>query len=352
MLVARIFALEQSILEKCESQEISRFKGILIFFFALMSFGVVSFYYLFYLLTSDYLLALIGCIMLSFIFYTILRFTMISISVPIIEEISVKRMIYNPANIFRLVLFAAFLSAMLVPFSALLNHNMFTDSLNTYKLSIYNKYVSNKEMAKTKQLSLIQAEINKKYNDRQHLVEVINKGNSSLDNELVAFQIKKIDSSITEYKSKFAQKENNILIQNEDQLKQFSNNLNEAEMPFYRFRLVFVHKKSSLVFFLLFMIFMSIIPIYISVLVSKKSNYGKLYSQSMMVQIMSDYQKTKSDCAAYYKHKFNFEYTASDLYEDSPFNTVPKANTRKKNVGINLLSYYEKLSDGSSTTQI
>lgn len=162
MLAAKILGLEESILQKCESQEISRFKRILIFFFVLLTIGCISFYYLFFLLSANYFIAMLGCGLLGYIFYTILRFTIISISVPITEVITLKRMMFNPANIFRMVLFSAFLFAMLVPFTALLNHTSFTQKLNEYKSVMYTKYVSNKDKAKAKQLSLIQQAINQK----------------------------------------------------------------------------------------------------------------------------------------------------------------------------------------------
>ena len=60
MLAAKVFGLEETILQKCESQEISRFKRIVIFFLILIAIGFISFYYLFYLIISNYFIAFLG----------------------------------------------------------------------------------------------------------------------------------------------------------------------------------------------------------------------------------------------------------------------------------------------------
>ena len=255
MLAAKVFGLEESILEKCEAQEVSRFKRIVIFFLVLLTIGCISFYYLFFLLSANYFLAIFGCALLGYIFYTILRFTIISISVPIIEAITLKRMMFNPANIFRMVLFSAFLFAMLVPFTALLNHTSFTKKLNEYKSVMYTKYVSNKDKAKAKQLSLIQQAINQKTEERKHLTELLNQSKSTIDIGTTNYQIAKIDSSIADYKNKLVEKDRIISLDNLNELEQFSSTLKIAEMPFFRFRLVFSDKRNLFLFSLLFILF-------------------------------------------------------------------------------------------------
>ena len=352
MLAAKIFGLEESILQKCESQEISRFKRIVIFFLILMAIGCISFYYLFYLISANYFIASLGCAFLGYIIYTVLRFTIISISVPIIEEITLKRMMFNPANIFRMVLFSAFLFAMLVPFTALLNHNQFTQKLNEYKSVMYTKYVSNKDKAKAKQLSLIQQAINQKTEEREHLTELLNQSKSTIDIGIANFKIAKIDSSIADFKNKLVKKDSIISNENLYQLEQFSSTLKISEMPFFRFRLVFSNKKNLFMFSLLFILFFTIIPLYIRVLVSKKSNYDNLFSEMMIDRIVSEYKSSKKDCSDYYKSKYAFQVSDNELYEDSPFNTKPNSLNFKKVNGVNLYSHFEKIKNDSGTTQL
>ncbi len=352
MLAAKVFGLEESILQKCESQEISRFKRILIFFFVLLTIGGISFYYLFFLLSANYFFAMLGCGLLGYIFYTILRFTIISISVPITEAITLKRMMFNPANIFRMLLFSAFLFAMLVPFTALLNHTSFTKKLNEYKSVVYTKYVSNKDKAKAKQLSLIQQAINQKTEERKHLTELLNQSKSTIDIGTTNYQIAKIDSSIADYKNKLVEKDRIISLDNLNELEQFSSTLKIAEMPFFRFRLVFSDKRNLFLFSLLFILFFTIIPLYIHVLVSKKSNYDNLFSKMMIDRIVAGYQSAKKDCSDHYKSKYAFQVSDNELYEDSPFNTKPKSLNFKKVKGVNLFSHFEKLKNDSGTTQL
>jgi len=352
MLAAKVFGLEESILQKCESQEVSRFKRILIFFFVLLTIGCISFYYLFFLLSANYFIAMLGCGLLGYIFYTILRFTIISISVPITEAITLKRMMFNPANIFRMVLFSAFLFAMLVPFTALLNHTQFTQKLNEYKSVMYTKYVSNKDKAKAKQLSLIQQAINRKTEERKHLTELLNQSKSTIDIGIANFQIAKIDSSIVDFKNKLVEKDSIISVDNLNELEQFSSTLKIAEMPFFRFRLVFSDKKTLFLFALLFILFFTIIPLYIRVLVSKNSNYDNLFSEMMIDRIVTEYKSAKKDCSDHYKRKYAFQVSDNQLYEDSPFNTKPKSLAFIKVKGVNLFSHFEKLKNDSGKTQL
>ena len=352
MLAAKVFGLEESILQKCESQEVSRFKRIVIFFLILMAIGCISFYYLFYLISANYFIASLGCAFLGYIIYTVLRFTIISISVPIIEEITLKRMMFNPANIFRMVLFSAFLFAMLVPFTALLNHTSFTQRLNEYKSVMYTKYVSNKDKAKALQLSLIQQAINQKTEERKHLTELLNQSKSTIDIGIANFQIAKIDSSIVDFRNKLEQKSNIISLDNLNQLEQFSAKLKTAEMPFFRFRLVFSDKKTMFLFSLLFILFFTIIPLYIRVLVSRNSNYDNMFSKIMFDRIVTEYHETKKYCSDHYKSRYAFQVSDIELYEDSPFNTKPKSLNIKKVNGINLFSHFDKLRNDSGTTQL
>ena len=352
MLAAKVFGLEESILQKCESQEVSRFKRIVIFFLILMAIGCISFYYLFYLISANYFIASLGCAFLGYIIYTVLRFTIISISVPIIEEITLKRMMFNPANIFRMVLFSAFLFAMLVPFTALLNHTSYTQKLNEYKSVMYTKYVSNKDKAKALQLSLIQQAINQKTEERKHLTELLNQSKSTIDIGIANFQIAKIDSSIVDFRNKLEQKSNIISLDNLNQLEQFSAKLKTAEMPFFRFRLVFSDKKTMFLFSLLFILFFTIIPLYIRVLVSRNSNYDNMFSKIMFDRIVTEYHETKKYCSDHYKSRYAFQVSDIELYEDSPFNTKPKSLNIKKVNGINLFSHFDKLRNDSGTTQL
>ena len=352
MLAAKVFGLEETILQKCESQEISRFKRIVIFFLILIAIGFISFYYLFYLISSNYFIAFLGSAFLGYIFYTVLRFTIISISVPIIEQITLKRMMFNSANIFRMILFSAFLFAMLVPFTALLYHTQFTQKLNEYKSVMYSKYVSNKDKAKAKQLTLIQQAINRKTEERKHLTELLNQSKNTVDAGIATFQIAKIDSSIVDFRNKLEQKSNIISLDNLNQLEQFFATLKTSEMPFFRFRLVFSDKNSMFLFSLLFILFFAIIPLYIRVLVSKNSNYDNLFSKIIFERIVTEYHETKKYCSNHYKSKYAFRVSDIELYEDSPFNTKPKSLNIKKVNGINLFSHFDKLRNDSGTTQL
>ena len=105
-------------------------------------------------------------------------------------------------------------------------------------------------------------------------------------------------------------------------------------------------------FSLLFILFFTIIPLYIRVLVSRNSNYDNMFSKIMFDRIVTEYHETKKYCSDHYKSRYAFQVSDIELYEDSPFNTKPKSLNIKKVNGINLFSHFDKLRNDSGTTQL
>ena len=105
-------------------------------------------------------------------------------------------------------------------------------------------------------------------------------------------------------------------------------------------------------FITLFILFFTIIPLYIRVLVSKNSNYDNLFSEMMIDRIVAEYKSAKKDCSDHYKSKYAFQVSDNELYEDSPFNTKLKSLNFIKVKGVNLFSHFEKLKNDSGTTQL
>ena len=159
MLAALLFGLEEAILTDCSAKEINRYKRLSVFFLLLISLGFVSFYYFFYLLTQQYVSAFFGSLVLSFIYFSILRFTIITINVSLHEEMTMNRMLRNYANTYRVILFSAFVFTILVPLIALMNHDDFTTSLNAYKSSLTVSYEKNRVKAKQQQLNILSGDI-------------------------------------------------------------------------------------------------------------------------------------------------------------------------------------------------
>jgi hypothetical protein len=348
MLAARLFGLEETILAQCPSLEINRYRRLSIFFLVLMSLGVISFYYFFYLLTQNYISAFFGSLVLSFIYFSILRFTIITINVSLHEEMTMKRMLRNFANTYRIILFSAFVFTILVPLIALINHDDFTGNLNSYKSSLNTSYQQNRLKAKQQQLSILSGDIIRLKKEKKTFILKLAKATSSMDKGLTEFEIRKIDTLILIATNKFSIKDSVLTYENELFTKQYQSQLAKSELPFYRFHLVFKYPMSIVCLLILFFVFILIIPLYIRALVSKDSNYAKLYKEEIKARIVNDYKLTKNECKKILNSKFSYSKTSQSLYEDSPFNNKPISLPYKKAAIKNIFDYFQK-KEGSIT---
>lgn len=341
MLAARLFALEESILSKCDSNEQSRFRIVVYFFMALMGVGFVSFYYFFFLLFDNFFYALIGSTLLEYVFYSVLRFSIISISVPIDQEISLKGMIFNFGNFFRVVLFSAFVFTMLVPFFALVNHKEFSKKLNNYKEEIYSDYISDQKKAKGTQLAIIQKKIDENYQDRKIYVRTLKNENNYVDHNIATFQIARIDSTISILESRLIRKGNIISELNLKKSERFYSKLNADDMPFFRFRLVFSKREIILLFLPFFLLFFSIVPQYFFALGLKKSKYDNIYSKQMTQLILKDFHNMKKDCIDNFELKYPNRVNELRLFKESPFDTTPEKHNAGVRTDLDLFSYFQ-----------
>ena len=341
MLAAKLFGLEESILTKCSINEINRYKRMAYFFISLIAVGNISFYYFFYLLTKSYISSFFGAIIISFIYFSILRFTIITINVSLHEEMSMKRMWQNYANTYRVILFAAFLITILVPLIALINHNSFSLNQADYKTSLNTQYQKNRLKAKKQQLQILANEINKLKNQKSSITKKLEIASGSMEKGLAEFEIKKIDTLINQANNKFIVKDSILTVENNTQIKQYEYQLLSAELPFYRFQLVFKNRFSVFLLIILFCCFILIIPFYIRILVSKDSEYAILFKEEIKNRIIKDYAKTWNDCENFLKQHYSYTLNKSLLYEDCPFNQKPITLPYKKVTTKNLFEHFQ-----------
>jgi hypothetical protein len=342
MLAALLFGLEVSILTDCSAKEINRYKRLAVFFLLLVLLGFVSFYYFFYLLSQNYVSAFLGSLVLSFIYFCILRFTIITINVSLSEEMTMHRMIRNYANAYRVVLFAAFVFTIVVPLVALINHDDFTINLNTYKRSLNEAYQQNRIKAKQQQLNILYGEIALLKKQKNTFSQKLAKASNSMDKGLTEFEIRKIDTVITLATSKFNIKDSVLTLDNELLIKQYKSQLAKAELPFYRFQLAFKNTSAITCLLVLFFAFILIIPFYISALVAKDSNYAKLFKEKIKNIIINEYELTKENCSKILNKKYGYAKISKSVYEDSPFNNKPIGLPYKRATTINLFEHFQK----------
>ena len=342
MLAAILFGLEESILTQCSAKEINRYKRLSVFFLLLISLGFVSFYYFFYLLTQNYISAFFGSLVLSFIYFSILRFTIITINVSLHEEMTMKRMPRNYANTYRVILFSAFVFTILVPLIALMNHDDFTTSLNAYKSSLTISYEKNRIKAKQQQLNILSGDIINLKKQKNTFTQKLAKANTSMDKGLTEFEIRKIDTLLLLATIKLNSKDSVLTLENKTLTKQYQLQLVKSELPFYRFHLVFNYPMSTICLLVLFFAFILIIPFYIRALVSADSSYAKLYKEEIKNRIVNEYELTKKDCSEILNKKYSYSKVSQSLYEDSPYNNKPISLPYKKAAIKNIFDYFQK----------
>jgi hypothetical protein len=351
MLAALLFGLEEAILTNCSAKEINRYKRLAVFFLLLILLGFVSFYYFFYLLTQNYVAAFFGSLVLSFIYFCILRFTIITINVSLSEEMTMQRMLRNYANAFRVILFAAFVFTIVVPLVALINHDDFTSNLNTYKCSLNEGYQQNRIKAKQQQLNILSGEIALLKKQKNTFSQKLAKASNSMDKGLTEFEIRKIDTLLLLATIKLNSKDSVLTLENKILTKQYQLQLVKSELPFYRFQLAFKNKTDVISLLFLFFAFILIIPLYIRALVSADSNYAKLFKEKIKNRIVNEYELTKRDCSKILNKKYAFAKTSISLYEDSPFNNKPISLPYKKVITKNLSEHFQKAATTISTNE-
>ena len=349
MLAAILFGLEETILTQCSAKEIKRYKRLAIFFLTLISCGLISFYYFFYLLSQNYVAAFFGSMILSFIYFSILRFTIITINVSLSDEMTMKRMVRNYANTYRVILFSAFVFTILVPLIAMINHDDFTGNLNSYKSSLNTSYQQNRLKAKKQQLNILSSDIINLKKQKNTFTQKLAKANTSMDRGLTEFEIRKIDKQLLLATIKLNSKDSVLTLENELLTKQYQSQLDKSELPFYRFHLVFNYPMSIICLLMLFFAFILIIPFYIRALVSKDSNYANLYKVEIKNRILNEYKLTKNECNKILNKKYSYSKVSQSLYEDSPFNNKPISLTYKKVAIKNIFDYFQKKESTNTT---
>ena len=351
MLAAILFGLEETILTQCSAKEIKRYKRLAIFFLTLISCGLISFYYFFYLLSQNYVAAFFGSMILSFIYFSILRFTIITINVSLSDEMTMKRMVRNYANTYRVILFSAFVFTILVPLIAMINHDDFTGNLNSYKSSLNTSYQQNRLKAKKQQLNILSSDIINLKKQKNTFTQKLAKANTSMDKGLTEFEIRKIDTLLLLATIKLNSKDSVLSLENKILTKQYQLQLVKSELPFYRFHLVFKNPIAAICLAILFVLFVLIIPFYIRVLVSKDSNYASLYKTEIKNRIINDFELTKKECEQFLNNQFSYTKINKDLYEDSPFNNKTLSLPYKKDTTKNLFEHFQKTESTISTNE-
>ena len=325
MFGAKILGLEQSILEKCESSEVTLYNRVAGFFVFLICIAFISFYYFFYLLTSTYIIPVFLSLFAGFICFSVVRFTLISINVPLYEdEISLKKLFLNLGNSIRILIFSAFVLIIAIPFVAIFHHSDFSPKVQLLKTDLRMKCERTSERLVNQKLIRFENEINTLKNERLHLEQKKSQAETVMDKKLLDFKISQVSAIIST-------KENQINLKKQQ----------VSDFPFYRFSLIFKNPDSLFFFYVFFIGFNLIIPFYIGVLVRKNNKYATLYREETKLIIQNNYKSTEKECSDYLLKEHQYVGKKIEIFTDEPFNRKKKEWIYKKIENVELINHFD-----------
>ncbi len=336
-LATLLFGLDTKHLLRCSSGERSAYAKATFYFILVISASFLSLYYFFYLLSLDYALSLPLAGVLTFVFFSIIRFTLLTIQLPIGEVVTMKKLIVNGANIFRIVLFMLLVFTLIVPISAFVFRQSISQDLQGYKNQVYVNFAQSKQRMTDQQLGSISMLIEKKESEQKIIF------NTEKNVRIQQFKIRHIHKQIDVLEKKLSVKKALLVKNNRHLLAHFRKELKHAGMPFKRFELLFHQPNSGLVLFLLFALFFSLLPAYMYVRYATSYLYGKYFGDEMVLVIAAEYSKMKKDCAEYLLQNYNYSLSHESLYEDPPFNRTRIFKTPTKRTTIKLFDHFEQL---------
>jgi hypothetical protein len=342
MLAAKIIGLEQSILDKCDDLEIKRYNRLVYFFITLNIIAYISFYYFFFLLFGNLFAPVLLAFFVTYIYYTVLRFTLISINVPLHEEsVTVKKLLFNLGNYFRIFIFSSFVFTITIPFITLFNTS-FQKNVKEYKNELVESYRLNSihlysRQVETRKQALIALKKNK-----NTMLKNLMKMDNAMEKKLLLFSLKKLKIEIKAKEIEIADIKTANTAAVKKMVLDYKMKIQKSDFPFYRFSLVFDSPKSIFFFIILFIVFNLIIPFHIYLLVKKNHQYSTLFRLETKNKIQNNFHQTEKDCYEYLKKTYLYEEESTSYFADSPFNTVKKELLYNKIENQDLMSHFDK----------
>ena len=189
-ITAKLFGMEMLFFQRCKESEKKHFRAVAILFIALIVACVLAFNYFFYLLLQSHVLAFLLSLILGFVYYSILRFSIITIGIPLSEVITIKRVILNSGNIFRALIFSMFVFTITVPLVAFVYRKELNPKIDEIKSELVKEYRIFKTNSADHQLNSIDERIEEKR------IEIAQLKNDKSDERIIQFKIQKISNSI------------------------------------------------------------------------------------------------------------------------------------------------------------
>lgn len=341
-LLQSIFGVEQEHYARCGENEKRFFKIVLVGFLLINLFALISFAYFFVILTNSYIGGILLSILLTFIFYNVLRFTLLTFRLGIGEVYTWKRLFFNPSNLVRILICLLLFTAMTVPFTTMVNNQSVVSLLDIEKRELLNNYSQNRS-------SIVSEEL-KRFDDQidQYELETARVQQTESDNGIMIFKIDKINERIAVVRKNKENAKKDLLLKVEEQINSYDIKLKEAGMPFKRFQLLFSINGSKVMVGIFNLLLLLEIFMYMRLMFGKKYEYGKYALAKEKKIIETEYHNTRESIKTCFKTKFNNafkdtkyesdypefelaiqskyenEFKFVSLYEDPPFNKIRK----------------------------
>jgi len=335
-ITARLFGMDMLFFQRCKESEKKHYRAVAILFIALIVACVLAFSYFFYLLLQSHVLAFLLSLILGFVYYSILRFSIITIGIPLSEVITIKRVILNSGNIFRALIFSMFVFTITVPLVSFVYRKELNPKIDEIKSELVKEYRIFKTNSADHQLKSIDDRIEEKR------IEIAQIKNDKSDARIINFKIQKISNSIVILEKIRIIKATELTKATLNSIKSYETQLNDIDMPFKRFHLLFSLQGSPIFIALLFFTFFSIIPYYLFLLCGKNFEYGKIYQNEIEILVKKNDQISFDDCSIFLKKNFKYQFEKSNLYEDPPFNRIPVFKGYTKIIDRNLFLHFDK----------
>ena len=342
MLAARLFGLEQDVIEAhCTPLEIGMFRFLSRWFVSLIACTYLSMTYFFYLLSESIFIApILGCV-ITFVFFSIFRFSLISISIPLHEEFTWKRMFSNSGNILRMCIITFFLTAIAFPLAALFFSSNIDTEIEKYKEETLIKYQVNREVSIKQSTRFIDLDIQNKKNEIQTLKNEFDKKDTLENNRgVIQFKIDKIEEKIKDLNNKKLDVTKTKQKEINQQIEEFQSTLTNAKLPIIRCVKVLKFDKAKYFVIIFILFFLAIIPFYIKQLSAPTSNYAKNYIEKIKSNVVNEFAIASDKRKEYLKAKFGYDKEEVVLYEDVPFNVKPLPVKAENVVGFDLFTHF------------
>jgi hypothetical protein len=315
-----LFGLDETILTQLGAKERDRFNFLSWQFLIQYLCVITGMSYFFTLLFNSYIIGIIIGLLFGTIIGSIMRFTLISIGIPLTQNVTPLNILKRWVNLIRILLYALYSLVALVPFLSLVYHNSLSVEIENYRAKIVSNYEELLQKRFENSIQDNEFEIIKDEKEIQNIEAKIEITEDLEKRNLLQFQLKKKREQYESKLKSFTLKSNQLQQSLNLEYDSYKNKIAAEDFPFFRFERLLKKGQFNFVIAMLILAFCSIILQYIRVVSGNESSYFSLCSKFYSERVIKDYQFSQAAAKADFKEKFNIDFSPILYYEDPPFN--------------------------------